>query len=62
MPYRRFNWCDGDHNSKHILGSKDIIGLKNMIVHAYDSIDPTTLRKIIINDFPCSSQRFFIIN
>lgn len=32
--------------------SKHIIGLRNMIVHAYDSIDPTTLWKILIKDLP----------
>ncbi|OOG70488.1 DUF86 domain-containing protein [Algoriphagus sp. A40] len=35
-----------------IKSSKDIIGLRNMIVHAYDSIDPTTLWKIVIMDLP----------
>jgi uncharacterized protein with HEPN domain len=35
-----------------ISSSKDIIGLRNMIVHAYDSIDPTTLWKILIKDLP----------
>lgn len=35
-----------------ISHSKHIIGLRNMIVHAYDSIDPTTLWKILIKDIP----------
>ncbi len=35
-----------------ITSSKHIIGLRNMIVHAYDSIDPTTLWKILIVDLP----------
>lgn len=35
-----------------ISSSKHIIGLRNMIVHAYDSIDPTTLWKILIKDLP----------
>lgn len=35
-----------------ISGSKHIIGLRNMIVHAYDSIEPTTLWKIMIKDIP----------
>lgn len=36
----------------HITSSRDIIGLRNLIVHAYDSIDPTTLWKILIKDLP----------
>jgi uncharacterized protein with HEPN domain len=39
-------------NKLKISSARDIIGLRNMIVHAYDSIDPTTLWKIIINDLP----------
>ncbi|MEX0810723.1 MAG: DUF86 domain-containing protein [Chitinophagales bacterium] len=35
-----------------ISSSKHIIGLRNMIVHAYDSIDPTTLWRILIKDIP----------
>lgn len=35
-----------------ISSAKHIIGLRNMIVHAYDSIDPTTLWKILIKDLP----------
>ncbi|MFN3999006.1 DUF86 domain-containing protein [Algoriphagus sp.] len=35
-----------------ISSSKHIIGLRNMIVHAYDSIDPTTLWKILMKDLP----------
>ena len=35
-----------------ISSSKHIIGLRNMIVHAYDSIDPTTLWRIMIKDIP----------
>lgn len=31
---------------------KHIIGLRNMIVHAYDSIDPTVLWRILIKDLP----------
>lgn len=38
--------------SVSISSSKHIIGLRNMIVHAYDSIDPTLLWKILINDLP----------
>lgn len=36
----------------NISSAKHIIGLRNMIVHAYDSIDPTTLWRILIKDLP----------
>lgn len=40
-------------NTSHtISGAKDIIGLRNMIVHAYDAIDPAVLWKILIKDIP----------
>lgn len=32
--------------------ASQIIGLRNMIVHAYDSIDPTVLWRILIKDIP----------
>ena len=35
-----------------ISSHKQIIGLRNMIVHAYDSIDPTTLWRILLKDLP----------
>ena len=35
-----------------ISNTKQIIGLRNMIVHAYDSIDTTVLWKILIKDLP----------
>ena len=35
-----------------ITGAKHIIGLRNMIVHAYDAIDPAALWKILIKDLP----------
>ena len=35
-----------------ISSYRQIIGLRNMIVHAYDSIDPTTLWRILIKDLP----------
>ena len=35
-----------------ISSYKQIIGLRNMIVHAYDSIDPTTLWRILLKDLP----------
>ncbi|MFP4092334.1 MAG: DUF86 domain-containing protein [Cyclobacteriaceae bacterium] len=34
----------------NISNYKQIIGLRNMIVHAYDSVDPTTLWRIMIKD------------
>ena len=42
-----------------ISSSKHIIGLRNMIVHAYDSIDPTTLWKILIKDLPLLKEDIF---
>jgi uncharacterized protein with HEPN domain len=35
-----------------ISSARHIVGLRNMIVHAYDAIDPTTLWKILIKDIP----------
>jgi uncharacterized protein with HEPN domain len=35
-----------------ITSAKHIIGLRNIIVHAYDAIDPATLWKILIKDLP----------
>jgi len=35
-----------------ISSSRDIIGLRNIIVHAFDSIDPTILWRIMIKDLP----------
>ncbi|MBA4304687.1 MAG: hypothetical protein C0424_10720 [Sphingobacteriaceae bacterium] len=35
-----------------ITHAKDIIGLRNMLAHAYDSIDSTALWKILIKDIP----------
>lgn len=40
-----------DSNLK-ITSAKDIIGLRNLIVHAYDAIDPAVLWKILIKDLP----------
>jgi uncharacterized protein with HEPN domain len=39
-----------------ITSAKHIIGLRNMIVHAYDSIDPTALWRILILDLPVLKQ------
>lgn len=44
-----------------ISSAKHIIGLRNMIVHAYDSIEPTTLWKILINDLPVLKEEIRII-
>jgi len=35
-----------------ISNSKQIIGLRNRIIHAYDSIDYVSLWAIVINDIP----------
>jgi uncharacterized protein with HEPN domain len=35
-----------------ISGADQIIGLRNLIVHAYDSIDPAALWRILIKDLP----------
>jgi uncharacterized protein with HEPN domain len=35
-----------------ISGAKHIIGLRNIIVHAYDAIDPAALWKILMKDLP----------
>ena len=35
-----------------ISGAKHIIGLRNLIVHAYDAIDPAALWKILQVDLP----------
>lgn len=36
----------------HISGTKQIIGLRNLIVHAYDSIEPSVLWRILVKDIP----------
>lgn len=40
----------------NISSTKHIIGLRNMIAHAYDSIDPTLLWTILIKDIPMLKQ------
>jgi len=40
------------NESVQISSAKQIIGLRNMIVHAYDAIDPAVLWKILIKDIP----------
>ncbi len=35
-----------------ISSADQIIGLRNLIVHAYDSIDPAALWRILIKDLP----------
>ena len=40
-----------DPNIK-ISNTKQIIGLRNLIVHSYDSIEPTTLWTILQKDIP----------
>ncbi len=44
-----------------ITSAKHIIGLRNMIVHAYDSIDPTALWRILIIDLPVLKQEVQIL-
>lgn len=36
----------------HISGAPHIIGLRNLIVHAYDSIEPSVLWRILVKDIP----------
>lgn len=38
--------------SLQISSTRDIIGLRNILAHAYDAIEPTTLWKINIKDLP----------
>ena len=40
------------NDSVQISSAKQIVGLRNMIVHAYDAIDPAVLWKILIKDIP----------
>jgi uncharacterized protein with HEPN domain len=40
------------NESVQISSAKQIVGLRNMIVHAYDAIDPAVLWKILIKDIP----------
>jgi len=35
-----------------LSSAEQIIGLRNLIVHAYDSIDPAALWRILIKDLP----------
>lgn len=39
-------------NTISISHSREIIGLRNKIVHAYDTVDPVLLWGIIVNDIP----------
>jgi len=36
----------------NITGTKHIVGLRNLIVHSYDSIEPTTIWRILQKDIP----------
>lgn len=40
------------NDSVHISRAKQIVGLRNLIVHAYDAIDSAVLWKILIKDIP----------
>lgn len=35
-----------------ISGTRRIIGLRNLIVHAYDAIEPSVLWRILVKDIP----------
>ena len=35
-----------------ISGARQIIGLRNLIVHSYDSIEPSVLWRILVKDIP----------
>lgn len=39
-----------------ISGARQIIGLRNLIVHAYDSIEPSVLWRILVKDIPVLKQ------
>ena len=39
-----------------VSGAKQIIGLRNLIVHAYDSIEPSVLWRIMVKDIPTLKQ------
>lgn len=47
--------------SLKISSTRDIIGLRNILAHAYDSIDPSTLWKIIIKDIPVLKEEILKI-
>ena len=40
----------------HISGTRQIVGLRNLIVHAYDSIEPSILWRILVKDIPTSKK------
>ncbi len=44
-----------------ITSAKHIIGLRNLIVHAYDSVDSTTLWRILIIELPVLKQEVQIL-
>jgi uncharacterized protein with HEPN domain len=47
--------------SLKISSTRDIIGLRNILAHAYDSIEPSTLWKIIIKDIPVLKEEILKI-
>jgi uncharacterized protein with HEPN domain len=40
---------------------KQIIGLRNLIVHAYDSIEPSVLWRILIKDIPTLKKEIEVL-
>lgn len=44
-----------------ISSAKHIIGLRNLIVHAYDSIEPAALWRILIVDLPILKHEIYTI-
>ncbi len=48
-------------NQVKISSARHIIGLRNMIVHAYDSIDPTTLWRILLKDLPILKEEITLL-
>lgn len=46
-----------------ITSAKHMIGLRNIIVHSYDSVDPSVLWRIIIKDIPILKNEVnFLLN
>lgn len=46
-----------------ITSAKHMIGLRNIIVHSYDSVDPSVLWRIILKDIPILKNEVkFLLN
>ena len=48
-------------NEITITSAKHIIGLRNLIVHAYDSIEPAALWRILIIDIPILKNEIHVL-